>query len=135
MLRHAFALGLSPDQVFSMTFRELELCAEGFALRRRWDHETLAWVQANLINIHVPRGKARVRAEDLAPRRAEEIDDGSVEGSVEEMTRAVDGRVISPKERHERNVRRIVERRDREDRDAFWGSLEGKRAEDVLAGD
>jgi hypothetical protein len=61
-------MGLLPEHVWSMTLREFELYAEGYAIR--WDAflEALAWVQANLLNAQIPKGKAKLTVEKLLPR-------------------------------------------------------------------
>lgn len=63
-------MGLHPDEVYGMTLREFEVYSEGYAAR--WDRvvEVLAWMQANLINVHVPKGKPRVTVDALLPRGA-----------------------------------------------------------------
>lgn len=52
-----------------MTFREVELVLEGQALWWERLEFLLAWMQANLINIHIPKGKSRLTVEKLLPRR------------------------------------------------------------------
>lgn len=63
-------MGLRPDEVYEMTMREFEVYSEGYAIR--WDRalEVLAWVQANLINVHIPKGKPRITVDGLLPRGA-----------------------------------------------------------------
>jgi hypothetical protein len=67
VLKHAATVGLTPQEFYAMTFREFELYAEGHSetWARIW--ETLAWVQANLINVHVGKGKG-VKPQQLLPK-------------------------------------------------------------------
>jgi hypothetical protein len=52
-----------------MSEREFELWALGFADRQQGTLEMLAWMQANLMNVHIPRGRSRIRPEHLLPKK------------------------------------------------------------------
>ena len=67
MLRLAATYGLTPDQFYRMTLREVELWIQG--REDMWSRimEVLAWMQTNLINIHIAKGR-RVTMDDVLPR-------------------------------------------------------------------
>jgi hypothetical protein len=125
----AASVGLTPDQVYGMTFREIELYAQGQRDRDDWLLEVLAWVQANLINIHIPRGKPRVRPDTLLPRstrrRRADTDDTAIE-------RVEEGTGSDPKARMEALKRRVRARVEREDQERFWSGAEGRRMLSLL---
>jgi len=51
-----------------MTFREIELWIEGQQEHREWTMDILAWVQVNLVNVHVAK-KDRISIDTLRPRK------------------------------------------------------------------
>lgn len=101
-----------------MTFRETELFIEGRRERDDWALEVLAWVQANLINVHVGKGR-RVRPDQLLPRSTKRRKQADAELEID----AGD----DPKDRVEASKRRARERAEREDAERFQASPEGRR--------
>lgn len=81
----AAATGLTPLDVYAMTSRELEIWFEGWSERRRQEMELLAWVQANLINIHIPKGKAGVKMHQLLPKWAKRLAKGEASDEVDDV--------------------------------------------------
>ena len=65
MIRLAASTGLKPWEFMRMTPREFELWCEGRQIDFERDLEKSAWEQANLINVHIPRGKPRLRKEKI----------------------------------------------------------------------
>lgn len=60
----AGSIGITPDQFWGLTPYELHLYAQGVGEKRDRDMSALAWMQANLINVHIGKGR-KVRAEQL----------------------------------------------------------------------
>ena len=108
---------------------------EGY--RERMDHELelLAWMQANLINIHIPRGKPRMTVDKLLPkgrkRRARKDLD---EDNLYAVTQALSSDPVADAQKNiARKQQRIVERKLEEEESAFWKSAEGKRLANMLS--
>lgn len=112
-----------------MTVREVEVYIEGQRDRDDWLLEVLAWVQANLINVHVPRGKARVKPDSLLPRSARRRKGGADEAP--ETLAALDAGG-DPKARLAAMKERARARQDREDAERFAASTEGRRMMQLL---
>lgn len=138
-------MGLTPDQFYEMTFREFELYLEGYQDRVDQVLEILSWVQANLINIHIPRGKPRVTPEKIKPRsiaRRQREREQSAGREVEEETIDTSqldsalNKATDPKERARLARQRAKQKREMaeqmKDADSFWNSSEGKRAKAIL---
>lgn len=135
MLRTAAQFGLKPSEVYEMTYRELELFVEGQTEARTWFLETMAWVQANLINVHVPRGKPRVTAEQLLPRKrrkTKEEDLDSVKQSLDDEFAPLDGATQSAKDRLDTVKAKARASADKKDYEAFMASKEGRRLAEIL---
>ena len=66
MYRSAFAIGISPDDIWNMTLREYTYYRDGYFNRMRleWDHT--ASLMALLVNINAPKGK-RYDVKDFHP--------------------------------------------------------------------
>lgn len=60
-------LQLSPEQLWASTPRELAARLRGYEWREERLRRTLAWMQANLLNVHLPRRK-RIKPDDLLKR-------------------------------------------------------------------
>jgi hypothetical protein len=106
-----------------MTLREFELYVEGYS--DNWDRirELMAWVQTNLINIHVPRGKRKVRTSDLLPKtnRKKKRNDKSAD----------DIPASNLEEAKERARRRIQE----EESKAFYSTESGRMLRERIHGE
>lgn len=63
-MQTAAALGITPGDFWDLTPLELRLYSDGVAQRQDREMQILAWMQANLINVHIAKGK-RVSASDL----------------------------------------------------------------------
>lgn len=115
-----------------MTYREIELWIEGQNEARTWLLEALAWTQANLINIHIPRGKPKTRPDQLLPkRRRRSSDDETVKQQLDEELSPLQ----DPKARLEEMKRRARERmRDKEFED-WKKSKEAAKILGILEGD
>lgn len=117
----AATVGLTADQVYGMTVREVEVYIEGRREHDDWMLEVLAWLQANLINVHVPRGKARVKAEALLPRSAKR----RRSDATDDMAMLDNG--SDPRARLEAAKARARAKREREEAEHFANSPEGRR--------
>jgi len=73
MIAGAAAMGIRPSEFWSLTPYELALYARGQTDKRHADMEALAWVQANLMNVQIAKGK-RLSARDLYRRPDAEIE-------------------------------------------------------------
>lgn len=115
-----------------MTMREFELWLEGYRSRQDSAIELLAWVQANLINIHIPRGKPRVTPKKLLPKnhgkRKMGADD---ELSTEEMDEIMIATAATTKERMAVTKARLKAKQELEEARAFWSSPEGQRIREL----
>ena len=142
----AAAHGLRPDQYRAMSERDFELYCQGYAKRIYQARELLAEVQANLINIHIPRGKGKVKPEDIFRRPKDEFElrleeeqyaqqliEMELEIEVQRQDDETDAEFIA---RH--NAAREAKERemDLEAREAqWWSSPLGKAMEKILGGD
>jgi hypothetical protein len=93
-------------------------------------------MQANLINIHIPRGKPRLTVDKILPRGKRRRDRKAVEDDSEailEVQQALGG---DPKEialaRMRAQQTKIREKREREEAESFWNSPEGARVLEYL---
>lgn len=116
MLRVAASMGLKPAEFRAMTYREFELYAEGHG--EFWDRvmQLCAWMQANLMNVHLSKG-SKVTPEKLLPRRsrARASDAGASFGGLpvgpadmKDAMRAARDRAWWKTEEGERTRRRLV---------------------------
>jgi hypothetical protein len=69
MMRVGASAGLRPWEVYRMTQRELQTFLEGKS--EEWDRvwELMAWVCANLINVHRGKKSAPIQPAKLLPKR------------------------------------------------------------------
>ena len=102
--------------------------------------DVLAWMQANLINIHIPRGKPRLTVDKLRPkgvksRRKEEGDEGPTADEIAQLDLAF-SEPMDPKERVKQEAARITQKRKEkeitEDSARFWSSREGRRVKELF---
>lgn len=134
LIRAAAAYGLKPHEVYDMTYRELELYMEGQEDYRFWVREILAWTQANLMNIHIPRGKPRVKIQDLLPRRKKrhEEDIQKIEEQLELEMQPIMGVGTSTKDRMKQVAQRARIKKEAKEAAEFWSSNEGARIKMLL---
>lgn len=113
-----------------MTYRELELFIEGQEENRKFIRSTLAWVQANLMNIHVPRGKPRIKPEQLLPRsdkKQKDMSDEAVIAQLQAETAILGGANLDPRAKMEQAKQRNLAKREKEEWEAFINSKDGMR--------
>lgn len=134
LIRAAAAYGLKPWEVYDMTYRELELYMEGQEDYRFWVREILAWTQANLMNIHIPRGKPRVKLQDLLPRRRRKAEEDvkKIDEQIEQEIAPLLGAGASMKEKMRQAVQRTRARQQAKEAAEFWSSSEGARIKLLL---
>lgn len=115
-----------------MTERELELWFEGQA--DFWDRvvDLMAWAQANLINIHVPRGKGKMSIEKLRPKRATKPRQKTEEERQEEMEIAAEVLIDNPRDLRSARERRRLAAQERADAVRYWQSDEGRRLSETI---
>lgn len=122
-----------------MTYREIELFIEGQDEARTWFLESLAWMQANLINVHVPRGKPRVRADQLLPKRRKKKanDDEATRTELAEKLAPLSAATTSegPRARLEAVKARARATQEAREWNEFRNSAEGKRIAALLDDD
>lgn len=130
----AAVTGLTPDQFYSMTFREFECWLEGYERRQEGVMDIAAWVQANLINIHVPRGKQKVKPEDLKKKKPRKMRVGApAEKSDAEIEVALEiEQAETPKERTKLIARRIRAREEHQEALRYFASPDGRRLMETL---
>lgn len=127
-----------------MTEREFQLWVEGQHKRDDWILDVLAWMQVNLINIHVPRGKGRVTKQRIRPTKP------SREGIFAWAKRVLSGLGIGEREplpplppvkpgdkeaaRKALRERRkhMVAREEREAEREFWSTPEGRKLREQM---
>lgn len=134
LIRAAAAYGLKPWEVYDMTYRELELYMEGQEDYRFWVRELFAWTQANLMNIHIPRGKPRVKIQDLLPKRKKRVEEdvNKLSDQFEAEMAPLLGAGASRKERMQQAARRAREKQEAKESAEFWSSNEGSRIRQLL---
>lgn len=113
-----------------MTYRELELFIEGQEENRKFIRSTLAWVQANLMNIHVPRGKPRIKPQQLLPKsdkKQKNVSDEIAIAQFQAETAILRGANLNPKDRMEQAKQRALAKREKEEWEAFINSKDGMR--------
>jgi hypothetical protein len=118
-----------------MTYRELELFIEGQEENRKFIRSTLAWVQANLMNIHVPRGKPRIKPEQLLPRsdkNKKSASDEQIARQLEMETAIIGGASKDPRARMEQAKLRAKAKQEKEDWENFISTERGKRYLTIL---
>lgn len=122
---HAASIGLRPHEVADMTWRELECFTDGYADLWHRFREALAWAQTNLINVHIPRSKPRVRIEQLLPKRKRPVrsEDEDVQPDVVPVD---DGVVLSPVDALAAEKKRRQLAASAKEDASFWSSAEGK---------
>lgn len=124
MLRLAAATGLKPAEYFDLTEREFEVWLEGCAEAQDKDMQKWAWVQANLINVQIPRGKPRLTVDKLLPKRARKTAAGE---STEQVEATVELLYAKPSERRKMRAAAMKAKQDAEDARRYWASAEGVR--------
>jgi len=157
MIRVAASVGLRPGEFYDLTWREFELYCEGYQEQIDRQIDLLAWTQANLINVHIPKGKSRVKAEQLRPKRKRPQDgDDSPEGGLDmdevrsfnegvnakadKSGRDQDGTkpADSPKEQARAAVEdakaRARARQDDQDSSEFWSTQQGRDLQAFIDG-
>lgn len=119
--------------------REFELYLEGYQDRIDSVLDILSWLQANLINIHIPRGKPRVTAEKIRPRnrrKRREQSDEQIDAEIENLSRMFSSGPESQKDEaraaRERARNRVLRKQEEEDSKRFWGSNQGNRIKKLL---
>lgn len=114
-----------------MTDRELEVFAAGVEDGRRVWRDLAAWLQVNLINSNIPRGKPRLRVEQiLPPMKRRTMDGAELELEVVDALPLPDN--ATPAEKvaaMKARVRRTMAVNDARD---FWQSEEGRRIKAML---
>lgn len=117
-----------------MTSREFELWLEGYRDRLdRWV-ELLAWTQANLMNIHIPRGKPRMTVEKLLPkgkkkRGRKDVDEDALFAVQQALA---DDPAEVARERMRAKQNRLRSKQEEDEARQFWNSPEGRRIGDYL---
>ncbi len=103
--------------------------ALGLTDARRRFREDLAWMQANLINIHIPRGKPKVKPDQLLPPAKQPMEAAPV----------VDlpplGPNATPAEQVAHMKARVRASMSSREADEFWRSAEGRRIKSLLGED
>lgn len=122
MLRLAAASGLKPAEFYDLSEREFEIWLEGRAELQDKVMQICAWVQTNLLNIQIPKGKPRITVDKLLPRRARK----PVQ-SAEELDLAVE--LLTASSGQAQRLRAKQARRKEEAAEArrFWASPEGRK--------
>jgi hypothetical protein len=119
-----------------MTMREFEVWLEGYRSRQDSAIELLAWVQANLINIHIPKGKPRVTPKKLLPkghgRKKPTGDDEPDTEEIERLAASIPGQPGGAKARVAAAKARLKAKREVEEERAFWSSPEGQRIRQMI---
>lgn len=85
--------------------------------------QMLAWLQVNLINIQLPRGKPRLTMDKILPKRARK----KVEQSDEAVEEAVEMLTAKKSDLQRMRARRAAARRQAEEDARFWRSPEGTK--------
>lgn len=121
-----------------MTYREVELFIEGQDEARQWQLEALAWMSANLMNIHIPRGKPKVRADQLLPKRrskskAGDVEDREAADRMEVALGALSETPIDARGRVEAAKVRARQKREAEEWAEFNRTSGGKRIAEIFA--
>jgi len=65
----AASVGITPAQFWRLTPRELSVYVQGVGDRHEREMGMLAWLQANIMNMWVEKGKPKIRPESLWRRR------------------------------------------------------------------
>jgi hypothetical protein len=136
MIRIAASTDLRPDQFWEMTERELELWMEGQTLKWERIEDVLSWLQANLINIHIPRGKPKLTVEKIRPKRqrpAATVDDVSDDDIRDSMAAFSEQFIKDPVKQEEARERRLMRAEARRENRRFWRTREGATLEMKLA--
>jgi hypothetical protein len=84
MIAGAASMGVRPSEFWAMTPYELAMFARGQTDKRHAEMETLAWVQSNLINVHLARGD-RVTPGSLYSRPGAEAEEEREFASAEDF--------------------------------------------------
>lgn len=130
----AATAGLTPSQFYELTPREFELYLQGYGDRIDMAMDALAWVCANLMNVHIAKGK-RIKASDLRPKKPdasqEAVDDREIEAALSRDVIPDD-----PKEAARQALRRAAAaqraREEAAESRVFWDSSEGRRIKGLL---
>ena len=122
--------------------REFELYCQGYDDQIKRASQLLAWTQANLINIHVPKGKSKVKPEQLLPKPKRTDEDGESEidedevKAFEDAVSKRDSDITDPKERAKAAVADAKARaraaQDQSDSDTYWRTKAGRDLSDWL---
>jgi hypothetical protein len=133
VIRRAASTDLRPDELWSMTEREIELWFEGQSEKWERTQDILAWVQANLINVHVPRGKPKLTVEKVRGKRSTHVvdtrTDDEIKDQIDEMAESY---MRDPEARERARDRRLARRAQREEEARFWQTPEGDRLAEQL---
>lgn len=106
--------------------------------------DAAAWMQANLINVHVPKGKPRMTVEKLRPKKnrsgARDRDEAAAIDAVDDsdlpdLAGGRDSTPVDPKEQARQALRRAAARREAkehaEEAERFWEGPEGRRMKEL----
>ena len=96
--------------------------------------ELLAWTQANLMNIHIPKGKPRMTVDKLLPRGKRKRDRKEIdEEALLDVQQALsDNPAEAAKNRLEAKMHKIRTSQMEEEDAAFWSSVEGRKLREML---
>jgi len=126
MLILAAQVGLTPDQFYDLSYREFECVLEGYQRQVDLWMDLAAWAQANLINVHITKGK-KVKAADLRGKRAavrNGTDDRSDEEIMAELDIATGG---DPRDRMRARMKAAAAKAEREESQRYMSSPAGQK--------
>lgn len=137
MLRVAAFSGLKPAEYFDLSDREFEVWLEGRADFMDRVMEIGAWMQANLMNVHIPRGKPRATVDKLLPRSVKQRRNAGNEEK--DLAALAETLIEDPKERRLAREARLREEAAQEEARRFRDTPEGRRirqlVEELAGGD
>lgn len=122
-----------------LTEREFELFTLGSLDGRREMMRMLAWTQSNLINVQIPKGKRKLQADQLMPKRPKRhVDDDFVEPTdpaeapPPDPAPVLDDPDLDPAARVRALGARVREKQHAQERIVFWSGPEGRKLRRIL---
>jgi len=96
--------------------------------------EISAWAQANLMNVHIPKGKPRMTVDKLLPRGKRKRDRKEIdeEALLDVQQALADNPAEAAKSRLEAKMEKIRASKAENEDAAFWDSVEGHKLREML---
>lgn len=130
LLRQVGAYGLTATHVADLSDREIELFILGQEDAKQWNVMMLAWVQSNLINVQLPRGKGVTAMEIARTVLPADRMPAAAQGDPEDLV--VENEKADPFERVRALKDRVRRKEAARERKAFWTSPDGRKLARLL---